>query len=415
MAQGRLTDFDHQKEWPSFLQAASKKAVLKEEDDWRPVMIVMSEPGSAKQLEKLVTTHIITRVVDNYDEQFAELLVSRQPQLYQASYKVKRASLEEYIVDHYSKKSEWESGSWVYYPWSGYLVHVLEKDLFLEARTIRNRDLLTAKEQEAFASYRVGCAGMSVGSNVAFNLLLQGGSNQLKVADGAVLSGSNLNRVISGVHNVGSVKATVIARSLYEANPYLEIERFVSITQQNIDYFFEEPWPLDAVVDEIDDLEMKIYLRVEARRRGIPVLMATDLGDDVMLDVERYDLDKSLPLFHGLAGPIEEVLGKQLSKREWLKYATTIINTKNVPLQMQKSLLKVGTKIVAQPQLGSTAVMAGSVVSYALRLLALGHSLKGGRMIVSLDNDLLKGATSMSRRFAQRKHAKIVQRMLDAM
>lgn len=415
MAQGRLTDFDHQQEWPAFLRAASKKAILKEEDIGRPIVITMSERGAQKRLEELIDSHPVTRVIDNYDEQFAELLVSRQPQLYQASYEVKRASLEEYITDHYSKQSEWASGSWVYYPWSGYLVHVLEKDLFLEARTIRNRDLLTTKEQATFAAYRVGCVGMSVGSNVAFNLLLQGGSSQLKIADGAVLSGSNLNRVISGVHNVGSVKATVASRSLYEANPYLEIERFVSITQENIAHFFDEPWPLDAVVDEIDDLEMKIYLRVEARRRGIPVLMATDLGDDVMLDVERYDLDKSLPLFHGLAGPIEEVLGKQLTKREWLKYATTIINTKNVPLQMQKSLLKVGTKIVAQPQLGSTAVMAGSVVSYALRQLALGRALKSGRMIVSLDNDLLKGANSISSRFARRNHAKVVQRMLDAL
>ena len=84
-------------------------------------------------------------------------------------------------------------------------------------------------------------------------------------------------------------------------------------------------------------------------------------------------------------------------------------------LQMQKSLLKVGTKIVAQPQLGSTAVMAGSVVSYALRQLALGSQLKSGRMIVSLDNDLLKGANSMRRKFARRKHAKIVQRMLDVL
>src|SRR5690349_17999208 len=105
MAQGRLIDFDHQKEWPTFLQAASKRAVLKAEDDWRPIVIDMSESGGAKQLEKLVASQVITRVIDNYDEQYAELLVSRQPQLYQASYEVKRASLEEYIVDHYAKKS----------------------------------------------------------------------------------------------------------------------------------------------------------------------------------------------------------------------------------------------------------------------------------------------------------------------
>jgi len=415
MAQGKLTSSNHEGEWPAFLQDANDKASLKGDKSSRPVIIDMSGSHAAAQLERLMSENPITRVIDNYDEQLAEALVSRQPQLYQASYEVKHASLEEYLKKHYTHRPPWRMGSWVYYPWSGYLVHVLEKAVFLEARTVRNRDLITAKEQETFAAYRVGCAGMSVGSNAALALLLQGGSNQLKIADGAVLSGSNLNRVVAGVHDIGSIKADVIARNLYETNPYLEIDCSANITAQNVARFFDEPWPLDVVVDEIDDLEVKIYLRVEARRRGIPVVMATDLGDDVMLDVERYDLDKSLPLFHGLAGEIETVLGKQLTRREWLKYATTIINTKNVPLRMQQSLLKIGSKLVAQPQLGGTALMAGSVVAYALRQLALGHSLKSGRMIISLDEELLQGATSVRQRFARYRHAKLVQRTLDSL
>jgi len=415
MAQGKLTNLDHEHEWPLFLQDANRAAILKDKESWQPIVIDMAGAHATKRFERLVTEQHITRVIDNYDEQLAEALVSRQPQLYQASYEVKQASLEDYLKKHYSHRPAWRMGSWVYYPWSGYLVHVLEKAVFLEARTIRNRDLLTEKEQEKFASYRVGCAGMSVGSNVALALLLQGGGSQLKLADGAVLSGSNLNRVVAGVHDIGNIKADIVARSSYETNPYLEIERFGNITPKNIARFFDEPWPLDVVVDEIDDLETKIYLRIEARKRGIPVVMATDLGDDIMLDVERYDLNKSLPLFHGLAGEIETVLGKKLTRREWLKYATTIINTKNVPLRMQQSLLKVGSKIVAQPQLGSTAIMAGSVVSYALRQLALGHSLRSGRMIVSLDKELLKGANSPHSRLMRYKHAKIVQRTLDAL
>jgi len=415
MAQGKLTNSDHVQEWPTFLQDAHHKASLQGDKSWRPIVIDMLKPRAAGQLERLVKEKPITRVIDNYDEQLAEALVSRQPQLYQASYEVKQASLEEYLKKHYASQPAWRTGSWIYYPWLGYLVHVLERAVFFEARTIRNRDLITAKEQEKFAGYRVGCAGMSVGSNAALALLLQGGSNRLKIADGAVLSTSNLNRVTAGVRDIGNVKADIVARNLYEANPYLEIERFPTITPHNIAQFFDEPWPLDAIVDEIDDLEIKIHLRLEARRRGIPVVMATDLGDDIMLDVERYDLNKSLPLFHGLAGEIETVLGKQLTRREWLRYATTIINTKNVPLRMQQSLLKVGSKIVAQPQLGSTAMMAGSVVSYALRQLALGHSLKSGRMIVSLDKELLKGANSAKKRLAHYRHSKLVQRTLDAL
>lgn len=415
MAQAKLTDLDYKKVWPDFLREANKKANLTDEEVWRPVVIDMTKTNAPKQLEQLIAKNPVARIVDNYDEQFAEMLVSRQPQLYQATYEVKRASLEEYLKEQYAAQPAWRQGSWVYYPWSGFLVHVLEKSLFFEARMSRNRNLITIEEQEKLVNYRVGCAGMSVGSNVALVVQMLGISNQLKIADGAVLSGSNLNRVVAGVQDIGSVKADIVAQNLYESNPYIEIERSTSLTPENVKQFFDTLWPLDVIVDEIDDLEMKIRLRMEARQRGIPVVMATDLGDDVMLDVERYDLDPSLPLFHGLAGEIETVLGKQLSRREWLKYATTIINAKNVPLRMQQSLLEIGSKIVAQPQLGSTAIMAGSIVAYALRQLALGQSLKSGRMIVSLDNQLLKGAASLSKRLERKHSAKILQRTLDAL
>src|ERR1044072_2938935 len=109
-------------------------------------------------------------------------------------------------------------------------------------------------------------------------------------------------------------------------NPYMEMERYdQNITEDSITEFFEKSWPIHAVVDEIDDLKTKILLRIEAKKRELPVIMATDLGDDVMLDVERFDLDPNLPLFHGLVPGVEELLTKEVSKREWLKYATSII------------------------------------------------------------------------------------------
>ncbi len=198
-------------------------------------------------------------------------------------------------------------------------------------------------------------------------------------------------------------------------NPYMEIERYENITEKTINDFFETPWPLHAVVDEIDDLKTKILLRIEARKRGLPVIMATDLGDDVMLDVERFDLDDKLPLFHGLVPDVEELLTKEVSKREWLKYATSIIGPHNTPLRMQQSLLKVGTKLVTQPQLGPTAMMSGVVVAYAIRQIAIGEKLRSGRTLISLDKHLRTDLVTLKHRRTHKKHTQQLKRALKAM
>lgn len=415
MGQGRLTNTDHQKEWPQALQHVARGTTF-DDINWQVVLINMSKPDAEKNLNELVSSKPIHQVIDNYDEQYVELIVSRHPQLYQATLEVKRQSLKGYLTKHYASKKSWQLGTWAYFPWNGNLVHILEKELFLESRTIRNKDLITDEEQRIFADFNVGCAGMSVGSNVALSLAIAGGSQKIKIADGAVISASNLNRILAGVHDIGSSKSLVVARKLYEMNPYMEIDRFSdNVTEASVAQFFEQPWPLQVVIDEIDDLKTKILLRIEARKRGLPVIMATDLGDDVMLDVERFDLDPGMPLFHGLVEGVEELLTKEVSKREWLKYATAIVGPKNASLRMQQSLLKIGTKLVTQPQLGGTALMSGVVAAYAVRQLALGEQLRTGRTLVSLDQHLRVDLTTREHRRSHRKHTKQLQRALDAM
>jgi hypothetical protein len=415
MGQAKLSDIDHTKEWPKNLQHIAKTTYL-DETNWLPMLIEMHEVDAHKRFDALIAENKIHRIIDNYDEQYVELIVSRHPQLYQASLEVKRQSLGAYLTKHYAGKSSWQLGTWVYYPWSGNLVHVLEKALFIESRTIRNKDLITAEEQQLYADFTVGCAGMSVGSNVALSLAITGGSQRIKMADGAVISASNLNRIFAGVSDIGGSKSLVMARKLYEMNPYMIIERYgENITETSVDHFFEQPWPIRVVVDEIDDLKTKILLRVEARKRRIPVVMVTDLGDDVMLDVERYDLSPNLGLFHGLVEGVEELLTKEVGKREWLKYATAIVGPKNASLRMQQSLLKVGTKIVTQPQLGGTALMSGVVAAYAVRQLALGEQLRSGRTLISLDKQLRTDIATFKHRRKHRSHTKQLQRALDAM
>jgi len=414
MAQGKLTNSNYEQEWPVFLQEAHHATSLGSDEDWQPIVIDMVGSQAYVQLEQLVQDYSIARVVDNYDDQYAELLVSRQPGLYQASYEEKVRILEEELAKHHTDSHAWQKGSWVYYPWNGQLVHLIQRELFLELRSTRNRNLITTEEQHRLEDFNVGCVGMSVGSNAALALAISGTSQQLKIADGAIISGSNLNRVLATASDVGLSKSVIIARKLYEMNPYITIERFgANITLQNITQFFEKPWPIHVVVDEVDDLKVKLQLRVEARKRGLPVIMATDLGDDVMLDVERFDLHPNLPFFHGLVHDIEDLLTKDFDNKEWLRRATAIIGSKNVPLRTQESIMQIGRGLSTQPQLGTTAIMAGAVVAYAVRKIALNEPLKSGRTIISLDQHLLEDYGSVVYQQLHEESSKRMEQIFD--
>lgn len=393
MGQGKLTRTDVSRGWPKALRSAAQNA--RDEETWRPIVIRMNGEAAEARLNELLETQTVRHVVDSYDEQYAELLVSREAGLYQSSYEDKVAVLEAKLTEHHAESHAWQKGSWVYYPWSETLLHVLPKAQFNELRTTRNRNLITDAEQKILENFNVACAGMSVGSNIALAIGLSGMSRRLKIADGAVVSGSNLNRMVVNVDAIGQSKSLVIARKLYEMNPYAEVDRCAeNLSSTHLEAFFAQPWQTQAVVDEIDDLAMKVQLRIEARKRRVPVVMATDLGDGVMLDVERYDLDPNLPLFHGIVDEIETKFTKDIDKREFLKYATAIVGPKNASVRVHESLMQIGRELAVQPQLGGTAVMAGSVVAYALRKIALGEELKSGRTMISLDDALVESVHS---------------------
>lgn len=418
MGQAKLTDLDHTGAWPQWLKECDERSSAFISGADTPIILRLGdETAKDHSLEKLVREKPIVRLLDVYDEQLAELYVGRNPQLYQASYEVKKSSLRDTLNEHYEGKDHWRLGSWVYFPWSMTLVHMLDARQFEELRTLRNKELINEHEQRKFASLTAGFAGMSVGSNAVLSTVIQGGCHTLKISDGAVISGSNLNRIIAGVGDVGTGKSLYMARRLFEMNPYQNITRFTSnLDKQSINDFFDNDEKLDIVVDEIDDLAIKILLRIKARERKIPVVMATDLGDDAMLDVERFDLEPDRPLFHGLAGSgIEELLDREVSRREWLRYATMIINAKNVPLRMQQSLLQVGTKLVTQPQLGGAAMMAGISVAYALKKIALGEPMLSGRYMLSADKSFMKRYSSYKHQSEHRKHTKKLKKILGSL
>lgn len=416
MGHANLVVTDQSADYPDFLKRASNSSNKQANIYQAPVIISMELESGAEQLKELVARHSNLDVIDNYAEQYAELLLSRNAHLYRANYEVQVASIQETLEQHYGAKKAWQMGSWVFFPWNNQLIHILAQEDFENLRTIRNRDLIDEEEQKKLLDFNVASFGMSVGSAGAMVLSLSGISRKIKLIDGAVISGSNLNRILTGVSSVGKSKALVVGQQIYEMNPYSSVEHFDKVNKDNIEEIFDKPWKIDLAVDEIDDIEMKVRIRFEARKRKIPVIMATELGDTVMLDVERFDEENDRKLFHGLVPNIEDLLDKPLENyREWTKHAVNIIDPENMPIKMQKSVLKIGTNIVTHPQLGSTVMMTGGVLTFAAKHIALGNQLKSGRYIIALEKEFLSDHKTRKHRREHKKHTKIIKRSVSSM
>lgn len=323
----------------------------------------------------------IDAIIDKYDELLEDLFLIRNPRFkFQPEYK---SELEDFINEQKGDKSLEEVGEWFYFPWNKILVHYLPDDMHQEIRTARNKNIITAEEQEKFYNTTVGVAGLSVGSHGVLTLSMMGGSKTIKVSDLDVVSGSNLNRIRHDFTVIGRNKCDVAVEELFQINPYADVHSYSKgITDENIDEFMSG---LDILVEELDNLEMKIKLRIKAKELGIPVIMATDNGDNVIVDIERYDLDKDTEIFNGAAGHLTLEEFKAIPPQEMPKLATKIAGPKVVVPRMLTSLLEVGKTLYSWPQLGDAATLSGVAIAYLIRRIALGEKVKSGKLEVNLD------------------------------
>jgi len=347
-------------------------------------IILYEGKNTVADLEKLKKKHRIWEISDIYLSQLAELFEIKNPSLVSSKeYKQKRS---EYIKE----KSNGEKpfcGNWIYFPWNGNLVHSVNQKDYFAIRTNRNRNLITEGEQALLADSCVGIVGLSVGRSIALSLAYGGIAKALKLAEFDVLASSNLNRVDSGIQDIGKLKLESACQKLYEINPYIEITAFEQgLKNDSLEKFFKNGSRLNVVFDEIDDFEMKIRLRLMARREKIPVIMLTNLGDNVLVDIERYDLNPNLPLFNGLIGDVpEKIIGAPISEKDRIKYAVQIVGLLHVPTRALGSLFEIRKTLVGRPQLGSSVSVSGGLAAYLVRKLILGQKLSSGRSYISFD------------------------------
>ncbi len=320
-------------------------------------------------------------VIDRYDLLLEDLFLIRNPRF-------------KFIQDHadgvkvFSEKYRADKlvedvGEWFYFPWNKTLAHYLPSDEHQEIRTARNQNIITKEEQEKLYDLTVAYAGLSVGSHGALTFALMGGARHIKIADPDEVSPSNLNRMRFDFLALGRKKTDLVREYLYQLNPYAEIDVFDSgVTGETMEAFLKD---VDVVVEETDNLEIKIRLRLAARERGIPVVMATDNGDNVIVEVERFDLDKTKQLFNGVIGDVDLGMFKSFVPSDLPKLATKIAGPELVTERMMSSLLQVGRELYSWPQLGDAATLSGVAIAYILKRLALGQLVNEKKCEISLD------------------------------
>lgn len=346
---------------------------------WRPVIFHASE-YDALFITKMLDADGRIEIADTILAQLQELVAARRPDR-----SLDPGELEVAIAAHLHDRPASAYGNWIYLPWLRQLVHLLPEEEFIEVRTDRNRNKITREEQQRLARARIGIVGLSVGQASAITLAIEGVGRHFRLADFDRLGLSNLNRLRGGVHQLGLNKCVLAARQMFEIDPYLDIEiEPEGIGLRGIDGFLGgRDQHLDLLVEECDEVPIKIMLRSAARERGIPVVMET--SDRGLIDIERFDMEPDRPLLHGRLAGLEDAGLDHLTMPEKIALLLRIIGEETLSTRARASMPEVRRTLSTWPQLGSAVALGGAIITDTVRRILLGQLTCSGRFYVDLE------------------------------
>lgn len=343
---------------------------------FQPTLYDLKRPDEARACRLLMEGERAPARIDHIELMIAEWIKTCNPsKAYSPDVlnEAVRAQLGNLPADQY--------GVWVHYPWLGKLVHLLPEEDFIALRTSRNQYKILPAEQQLLRSKKVGVVGLSVGQSVAVTMAQERCCGTIRLADFDVLELSNMNRIRSGVHEIGELKVVNTAREILEIDPFLKVEIFAEgLHRGNMSAFFTENGLLDLVVDECDSLDVKLLLREQAKHLHIPVLM--DTSDRGMMDIELFNEEPDRPVLHGLVGDLKADQLRDLSTEEKIPHILRIVGVETMSGRMKASMLEIEQSIRTWPQLASSVVLGGGVTCDVARRLLLGYGLRSGRYFI---------------------------------
>src|SRR5690554_2369801 len=349
-----------------------------------PVFYRITNNEDAQELQELLEKNPNLQILDDIEAQLRELIKSLNP-----SIKIKEGDYPELLKQHLAGRELLSYGVWVYYPWSNRLVHLLDEEEFVEVRTNRNRYKITRKEQQTLSNKKIGIIGLSVGQSIALTLAMERACGELRLADFDTVELSNLNRIRTGVHNLGLKKTINAAREIAEIDPYIKVKLYSDgITKDNIDTFFiDGHGKLDLLVEVCDGLDIKIVSRYKARELRVPVVM--DTNDRGMLDIERFDLEPDRNILHGLADGLDPNSIRDLTNEEKVPYILRMIGGEQLSTRLKASMIEVEQSINTWPQLASSVTLGGAITTDVARRILLDYLKVSGRFYVDVE-DIIK-------------------------
>jgi len=352
---------------------------LESELFFKPVFYRIYQPEEKEALSLFLKENPTVQIMDQISTQLDELIKSHHP-----SRKLKPEELSLLKEKHIDGQALQEYGVWVYYPWNNRLVHLLDEKEFVQVRTNRNQNKITLAEQALLNTKKIGIVGLSVGQSIALTLAMERTCGELRLADFDTAELSNLNRLRTGVHNLGLKKTIIAAREIAEIDPYLKIVIYNDgLSKDNMHAFFTDGGALDLFVEVCDGLDIKIESRFKARELKVPVVM--DTNDRGMLDVERFDLEPDRPILHGFVEGLNPDNIKNLTNEQKIPHILKIVGAEGISTRLKASMIEVEQSINTWPQLASSVVLGGALTTDVARRILLDQYHDSGRYYVDLD------------------------------
>lgn len=277
-------------------------------------------------------------------------------------------------------------GTWFYTEWDGKLTRYADKDDHYRLLTARRHPLRTPEEQIRVRGSANAVIGLSVGSNIALELVQEGIGETIVTGEMDRISPTNLNRMRASVKNVGTEKIIHIARTISEINPYLQQIHYKNgVSSDNLPEIMSLVSGGGGVVfEEIDNLPMKAAVRQAASAARVPLLMVTDAGDYSAVDIERHDIDTSPRFFDGRVDDetTKRLLDGQVRPDELMEIKIAMAGEEIISERLLAGALMASEgQLAGIPQLGSTARLGAALgVKYAEAIM-VGEDVPSGQYL----------------------------------
>lgn len=171
--------------------------------------------------------------------------------------------------------------------------------------------LITEEDLKKIEKQKILLVGIGGVGGYALESLIRSGFKNISIADGDVISNSNLNRqIIAKTTNINKSKVIEAKKRVLEINPSVNIKPIeVFLTIDNFSAYINEKY--DYIIDACDDIKIKIELIKYAKVHNIKII--TSLGTGRKLNPLKLEITKLNKTFND---PLAKKLRTELRKSD---------------------------------------------------------------------------------------------------